>query len=413
MKQLILLLGITACLPAVAAVNETGKSVEDFPDFMPKEFVSDNGPYLYIEQWVESQGVTEFTIFGDGFNEVGKFSTPAYPEVSCEYTQSYALDGPVGITVGATFNENVWTGMSKEDFATMCSNEGFSTVENHDNETWYLSEHEYFYFAYDIYGKRYPQRLYVWENTTNKGILRLNEYSYESWGHTGQYGKPESKSECVKPRPGYLTPYDGIADLNDFKLSQTLFNTDTNFEWIVPIVEAVDCSYTNINEKVEGKRPLMSGFRVESQNGSIVATVKYPAGLYGEHGFWGHLYIINGKSYLIVKLFDISNTDAYYIIYEVDASGSSVKAVGAPRRVAVSPTMPSRGTDVVITLDNAAEAGCKIMVTSVSGQNVMSRYVEPGQTSTTIDTSGFEEGMYIVSVYDGSTTHENTKIIVR
>lgn len=75
--------------------------------------------------------------------------------------------------------------------------------------------------------------------------------------------------------------------------------------------------------------------------------------------------------------------------------------------------MPRRGTDVSINLGTTAETACKVIVTSVSGQTVLTRNIEPGTTRTTIDTSRFENGMYIVTVSDCMTTRENTKIVVR
>lgn len=135
--------------------------------------------------------------------------------------------------------------------------------------------------------------------------------------------------------------------------------------------------------------------------------------MYAEKSPSFFLYMMDGKNYLLVDVNNLSQTEQYYIVYEIDAAKGSVKAIDAPRRVSVAPTMPRRGTDVNIDLGSPAETACKVIVTSVSGQTVMTRNIEPGTTSTTIDTSRFENGMYIVTVSDGKTTRENTKIVVR
>lgn len=418
LKPLILLLALAACLSAGAAIHDTGKKLSGIPYFLSPEFTLNGETVLYTQgdEHIENTfGVYEFTILDSEFNETGKFTTPKYPEVTAEYMYARAIEGPKGITVSNTYDEVFNGNVSKDEFVAYCTDRGYSTVENHGEETWYLSDNDWDYYYHDYFGKKFPKAVYIWNNTTNTGLVRYFEYDYSSWGPTGQYESLHPREETETPSPIYIYVADANGfDRDDFMISQTLFNNDANFEWIVPIIEAVDCSYTNDYEKMEGKRLRYTGFRIESQNGSTVATVKFPAGVYGAFWDWDvRLYMMNGKKYLIVDAQNMDKTEEYYMVYEVDAASSSVTAVGAPRRVSVSPTAPRRGTDVKIDLGTPSETSCKVIVSSVNGQTVMTRNIEPGNTTTSIDTAGFQKGVYIVTVSDGKTTRENTKIVVR
>lgn len=417
LKALLLLLALAVCLPAGAAVHDTGKKLGRRPHFLYSEFSLNKETILYTygdEDIENTFGIYDFTILDSEFNETGKFTTPKYPEVTAEYMYARAIEGPKGITVSNTY-EDVYENASKEEFAQYCVSIGFSTVENHGEEIWYLPDDVWNYYYGEYIGKRYPRTIYIWNNTANNGLVRYIEYDYSMWGPTGHYESLHPVNDINTPRPLYI--YTGDAnghEFDDFMISQVLFNNDANFEWLVPILEAVDCSYTTDYEKVEGKRLRYTGFRIESQNGSTIASVKFPAGLYG--AFWddeAYLYIMNDKKYLLFDVRNMDETEAYYIVYEIDSASSSIAAVGAPRRVSVAPTAPRRGTDVKIDLGAPAETSCKVIVSSVNGQTVMIRNIEPGNTTMSIDTAGFEKGIYIVTVSDGKTTRENTKIVVR
>lgn len=412
MKPLILLLAIAVCLPAGAAVNYTGKKLVDRPEFLNPEFTLNDAKLCIYDDESRNTGM-DFTILDGEFNEISKFTTPAYPEVTAEYTVAQVINGPIGITLSSTHEGYFTESTPKFEFAQIYANGGYTIVEEHGDETWYLSVDEQKYFYHRIYGKQYPLQYAVWSNTGNRGFVRYFEYEYDTWGPTGQYYEPYDTQESETPHPIFISnEAENCFESETIVISQTLFNNDAYFEWIVYDIEAVDCSYADYDRKIEGKRLLSTGFRVESQNGSVVASVKFPAELYGAGGEF-HLYMINGKKYLLVNVRSVDYKEYYYMVYEIDTAISSIKAVGAPRRVSVAPTTPRRGTDVNINLGTPAEISCKVIVTSISGRTIMTRNIEPGKTSTTINTANFEKGVYIVTVSDGKTTRENTKIVVR
>lgn len=411
MRAKFLLLASVACISAGASINSSGRVFSNNPQFIPEQFTVNNKAVLYI-----SDSDSEFTILDENFNDISKFSIPTYQEVTAEYRRFSAISGPLGISVLTTYDYPWLPGDndSKEDFAARCAENGFSIVKEVNHETYYLPNDRDYYYYYEIYGNKYPNKIYLWNNSTNGGYERDYIYTYESWGNTGLYEESEIEHDYATPCPSDIYPMSSSClEYENFQISQTLFNNDEAFEWIVPILEAVDYSFSNESYKIEGKIIRSTGFRIESQDGTVITTIKYPSGLYGSNYVDPYLYMMNNNNYLFIELSNIDNSAGYYMAYEIDKSNASINAVDAPRHIKINPTMPQLGTNVNITFDSPTETSCKVIVTSVSGKTVYVQNVEAGTTSASINTARFEKGMYIVTVHDGKSSHENTKIIIR
>ena len=395
-------------LPAAASITDTGKVwAEDTPEIMTSQFLIDKNPQLLFTE--EDGDIYTFTILDSKFNEVAKFSTPQYQEVEGAYTYWRAVEGPQDVYVQNSNEWPMWDG-SEEEFAQMCMGEGYTRQEKTDSETRYLSEEPGRYFFYEAYEYKYPQQYRVWRD--GMGYEVNVYYGYNGWGPLG-WGSAQEGSDSCTPQPVMMyAESESCGDMNDILLTQTLFNTDAAYEWIIPIYEAKNVAYENKYEKVEGNKVVGTGFKVVSQNGSTVATVNFPAEYSFNYELDLDLYILGTDIYLMCSVQD-SKGDNYKLIYAVSSENSSVKQVGAARRVSVSPTSPRRGTPVNVTLPTESMNVTSVKVVSASGAVVMSRNIEPNVTSTSIDTRNFAPGLYIVNVTDGKSIREAAKIIVR
>lgn len=411
-KSILAVAALSSVVTVHAEIIDTGKRFDNNGfNFLFEKFSNTREVNVVSEFIDDETNVTTFTLYDNNFDEVKTFSTPSYQTVTSQYTRAEGIQAPVNIFERYR-DDNVWIEpITKDAFIQACAEDGYTIVENRGDEVWCLNENPYEYFYYECYQYEYPHRLRVWKDGTS--YSRYIEYDHEGWGYTGKYGEPRVEFESATPSPKGMDPYDGTcADYNRIRLTQTLFNNDDYYEWMIPVYEAIDCSYTTEYEKVEGERIYCIGFKVESESGSVVAEINAPAG-YVFYDYYPDLFIMNQKSFLIIEMHDLGRTSYFYGIYEIDSENASVKMVGAPHRVSVNPTTPRRGTLVNVDLGNPANEGCKIVVTSTSGRTVMTKAVEPGSMGTTIDTARFERGMYIVTVTDGKTIRENTKIIIR
>ncbi len=394
-----------------ADVVNTGKTLERSVRFMFPKFSSESQPRLYTKYFDEESRRTDFTIYDENFSELKSFSTPSYQEITTEYRISHVMYGPVGVFVQQS-NEDLWMeNISKEEFSEICASEGATKQYESDGELICLRvDSPWDYFNFEIYGYKYPNIVFVWRD--GSAYRRYILYEAESWGPTGIFTDWETETSSACPEPITLYPYDSsCTDLDGVRLSQNLFNEDAEYEWVIPVFEAIDCSYANEEEKVEGQRLRVTGFQVISEKGTTVTEFKMPSGFYCYDNSLD-VYLMNDKNFLLIDVFN-DDLEEYTAIFEIQPKSGSVKMVGSPLKVSVNPSLVNRGTRVNIDLSSPAAENCKVTVTSVNGKNIIVRSIEPGSMGTSIDTANFEKGVYIVSVSDGKTTKEHTKIIIR
>lgn len=209
--------------------------------------------------------------------------------------------------------------------------------------------------------------------------------------------------------------------------TQTFFNNDNLYEYVIPTYEL--CKFTrkyddnSYSEKRIGTEIVCTGFKVKSEDGRDVASIDIPEEFRPNIGKYANIYALNlenGKySYLIINVYPIVDINAFFpesnlvnLLYRIDRETSSIQRIGVTRGTKVFPTTPQLGTAVNVEFEPSSEPS-EVIVTSVNGSVVEKQNIAPGNGNTTIDTSRFERGLYIVTVKNGNQTTENTKIIIR
>lgn len=176
-------------------------------------------------------------------------------------------------------------------------------------------------------------------------------------------------------------------------------------------------TYATEYEKISGETVVCSGFKVLNEKGAAVTTVEFPAGYfydyYGLRDLSIRLIDLDDVYYVTVGELQNGSGNEYILMYRIDPETNSVKAVSAPIRTKVSPTAPKAGTPVNVELGGAAGQNARVSLICESGQTVWSKALQPGATTTAIETSHLKKGVYVVVVSDGKSSHESTKIIIR
>lgn len=407
-------------LSALADVVYTGKTLDHVPDFIPSQFTSNGKAVLFLEEGIYENGENygeanqyKYTIFDGDFTELSSFTTPIYPKVTATY-HSFAPKYGVVENRSNEYPEYWGTeeGVTEDEFISKCQERGCGRRVDKGSEIWMTHNNESGYFDFENHGYEYPEVVYIFRD--GAVYCKVVEYDYDYDNVIGYEEQPTGETEDSKtPTPIQLSIK--LANVNELDgeiaLSQTLFNGDDAFEWIVPKYSAVD--YNEIgydNTKYEGQRVLMTGFKVVSQNGSTIADVDLPSG-YNSEWPWVYVYVTEKGVYLLVEC--ETDNEYYVLTYKIDPTTSSIQSLGAPRKVSVNPTTPRRGTPVNVSLGEPVGNNCKLAVVSVSGRTAMAQNLQPGATEAVIDTNRLESGVYVVVVDNGKTKRETTKIIVR
>lgn len=422
------IISMTAAVKGETFSNAKILEVEDL-SFIP-ECVSFKDQVYFEQVNEESQysedGLKEYTydieLFDEGFNEKEKTHFTAEILTATSYAFS-ELWGPINIT-SDVIEGSITYPVEKDEFIRRMKSMLYSRIEDRNGELWAFpnSDIRERYYYYETYKTTYPYSYFVWRKDSDRYGNNYTEYSVEyrceDFGYTGIYDDAREVTNYETGKMFYIHCKSASSgNMGSSIMTQTLFNEDENFEYVIPILKTIDVSYTMNHSKVEGKEVVKSGFKVVNDNGAVVAEVNLPNDLFISEDRNMCAYFFNNKKYLKLtgyKYDDNHHYRSYYsIIYEINSANSSIKIVGEPKRVSVNPTTPLRGAIVTVTLDETVTNLSNVRVISTSGQVMLSQKICPGERELHIDTGRFERGVYIVTVEDGKTVRESSKIIVR
>ena len=170
------------------------------------------------------------------------------------------------------------------------------SMETKGNGTYFYSRWTYF-FDYEIYGingTQYPQRSFYWLD--EKG--HLYNVFYRSYGvhYTGEWVDYESdfrgKSTSTIYWLYYIDYDSGVfsLDYDNCTVTQTLFNNDEKYEYVVPFADGSLSSMWTKDRDGDGEvdsyekyyGEATAGFHIMSEDGTILNTVTYDGGFEGK-----------------------------------------------------------------------------------------------------------------------------------
>lgn len=180
-------------------------------------------------------------------------------------------------------------------------------------------------------------------------------------------------------------------------LTQTLFNDDEKFEYLIE----------------SGSGTYATELKVVSEDGTVLQTLKYPAGVevYRDEI---DLFVVGSNKYLRIGESVDENGNEYMNLYKINKDAkdpSKVSIATAPMRVSVSPRMASRNQDINVVAEGNGVR--EVIVTNAAGQVVYSTKVAAGETNVKINSRRLSSGLNVVSVKSADGKEENCKVIVK
>ena len=286
------------------------------------------------------------------------------------------------------------------------------------------------YFAYDYFGMQYP-KVYFIENSEGLTGYRV-EYAveYSEWQATGttvnDYSADQDRIRLCNIN---LNNGDGRAN-SYFEVSQTLFNSDEGFEYILPkyklsangnvggsyvINGGGDTEQITTQRSVvisEQKELALAGFQVLSEDGNVVSDITFDGDFEGSIDLdCAFVITIGNTTYLAFDGY--SNGQSSTIFYKIDRSTSSIQKVKtAPSTMKLTPTVVNSGSTINVNFGDDNVKGSDLVVVSASGAAVQTYHVPAGQTSAQIQ-ANTSAGMYCISRLQKNKAAETKKIIVK
>lgn len=417
-----LLLALVCGLSAVAEDNAVilpGYSLQ----LLPGSISRDGKDMLYSDLHDENANTYQFFVYDDDFSMVKSFVTldpPVYFNGQFSQEREYVYTTVDSIELKHVNWDytpleisGVTTGLTIERVqGYVYALNGKGEIASLDNEYPVVALG---FYEENKYGKEYPNEFYM--ESRGEWFLCTADYGnvtiygpFGEWGQIDGYGY--NKGRLVEI---YLMPSDG-SESECYELTRGIFSEDVNY--IYPVCEEI--SYSREFESTEvpgliyrkewGASFKTIGYVVYDSSNNEVARIDLPKGYDGES--YMTFIRLGEKRYIAL---DAENADGewFNIIYRLD-SNNNVSFVTAAPTSKVWPRNPRRGEKVNVTLDSAVVSdGAIVHVVSAAGQTLFNSKIPSGQTSLDINTSGFQQGMYVVTVSGNGITKEAAKIIVR
>ena len=186
-------------------------------------------------------------------------------------------------------------------------------------------------------------------------------------------------------------------------LTQTLFNDDEKYEYIVSVPQKNQYGYD-----------YSAGLKIMSDDGSVLQTIMFPENVTGYFDRGIKLFIIGSSKYLEGGDYEDADGNEYMNLYKINKDAkdpSKVSIATAPMRVSVSPRMASRNQDINVVAEGNGVR--EVIVTNAAGQVVYSTKVAAGENNVRISSRRLSSGLNVVSVKGADGKEENCKVIVK
>lgn len=286
------------------------------------------------------------------------------------------------------------------------------------------------YFAYDYFGLKYP-RVYFIDSSDSFVGYRVEYYvEYSDWEAAGTRTVDCSKEqERIKLCNINLNNGEGRTN-RYFEVSQTLFNKDASFEYIMPIYKFATKGNVSYNPDVVGpddpdkivttrstpiseqKKLALAGFQILSEDGNVVSNIVFDGGFEGEI-YLDEAFVITIGSSIYLAFDGYCNGENSTIFYKIDNYTNSIQKVKTvPSNMSVSPAIVNRGAVINVNFSDGNLHGADIIMNSVSGAASKKLHIPAGQASAQIHTDA-PKGMYCISRLTKGKVQETTKVIVK
>jgi hypothetical protein len=240
--------------------------------------------------------------------------------------------------------------------------------------------------------------------------------------YTDKWKEPVREDNSATPKPLSTRKLSDV-DTKTFYLSQTLFNEDNAYEYVLPILTPVDFENESMGwdeakqqdvvaYKTSGTYLRTTGFRIVNESGATVNTISFDNNFEPNGDF--NIIDLDGNIFLAVDGYIVKSATEFVnavIVYSIDPQTSSVRQISMEEGMHISPTMPRRSEMITITLEGNSKQPRQVNIVNATGKTVKRIVVPAGQRSIQVNAGELSPGLNIVNV-NGQKT-QACKIIVR
>ena len=203
----------------------------------------------------------------------------------------------------------------------------------------------------------------------------------------------------------------------DIYATQTLFNDDEAWEYLVPVQEENSTIWDVRVDEVTTEgivvyRTVRKGMKttainVVSENGTVLASIPFSGELSKDYL---QVFLLEGTIFFQLGLYDNYNHEYYNYLYRYDKEGGDLDKVAAVRRSNRFATLDGDRLDVNL---EDADANGNLLLTNSLGKVLHSEKVQRGKGSASINTSSLPEGIYNITLMQRGKVRKNQKMLIK
>lgn len=453
MKKIFIFI-IAACAMMQATSLRAQEEVISFnsgvSNYIPKSITKNDQPFFYIAEgldgtfYEEADPKCELKIYDTNFNIVKELTIPSQAQPykmviekrkDTSYAIAYDSINKGSYDILQIYQTCTGKRLSSDAIAKLTANDyyniwkeiynlknGYITYDPdkfilksvNGSTALYQSNDTLYSYYHEKFGTKYPT-ITISLNVGDKHMMSIKQINYDYIeSYTGEWEKEEttyneSGNNYVNARDFDFTNIDKNECNGSMIFSQTLFNNDEKFEYLIPVYnEVLKLNYTEdrdydgeIDYKEYYTNYEIKGYNIYSDNENI-GFLNTPAYIYD-------IYIFGGNIYLEGEYYNY-NEDCYYThIYRFNKATNSIEQVSQPVRAKIS----VREEIVTIDFKEPTTEECELIVTSTDGRLCKKESIVAGSENIKYNTRAFTKGIYNFSVMQKGKVVENGKIIIR
>lgn len=433
-KNELLLLATIMALPAFGQ-NIVVESYS-YLNVIPRQFSADDKPILHFEE--ETDGGYSIALYND---DIEKINTVNAKDGTFNYTLKYKdqVREVKDVTKEELYREhyrNLDEDFTFEQFLEKERWRGDIEVRVENGDTIVYSTNPYyatrasmseFFFGYDYFGTKYPINYILCKDNVLYQVRVEYIATYTDWKDVGE--RTEERS-CETPviELSYINFDGGSSDDNyHFLLSQTLFNDDEKFEYIIPKMTLTDISDWASSVPGDGRYnlqlthstlisdyayPACRGVQVVSSDGTVVHDIDFSNGFEADEYDCQSMTVITigGKNYLVVEGTSEVNDENTYctMFYRIDKQSQSIQQVS---NVPITMRARQKNSTINIQLSDTSKDS-EIIMSNPSGTTVAKTFVPAGENNVSLK-ARMPKGIYNITRFQKGKDVENAKILIK
>lgn len=203
----------------------------------------------------------------------------------------------------------------------------------------------------------------------------------------------------------------------DICATQTLFNDDEVWEYLVPVQEENSTIQSVRVDEVTTEgivlyRTVRKGMKttainVVSENGTVLASIPCGGDLSKDYL---QVLLLEGTIFFQLGLYDNNYSEYYDYLYRYDKEGGDLDKVAAVRRSNRFATLDGDRLDVNL---EDADANGNLLLTNSLGKVLHSEKVQRGKGSASINTTSLPEGIYNLTLMQRGKVRKNQKMLIK